>query len=47
MSPMAGQLVTETLEYDVRLGEVLDAASGPCTMVLGVHGLADDDARLQ
>ncbi|HTX12970.1 MAG TPA: hypothetical protein VME22_30410 [Solirubrobacteraceae bacterium] len=44
---MAGQLVTETLEYDVRLGEVLDAASGPCTMVLGVHGLADDDARLQ
>jgi enterochelin esterase-like enzyme len=31
----------------LRLGEVLDAASGPSTMIVGVHGLADDDARLQ
>ena len=74
MSPLAGQLVTETLEYDggrqvtvyvprdppegvvfagdggwhtSRLGEVLDAATGPSTMIVGVHGLADDDARLR
>jgi enterochelin esterase-like enzyme len=30
-----------------RLGEVLEAASAPSTMIVGVHGLADDDARLQ
>jgi enterochelin esterase-like enzyme len=74
MSPTAGQLVTETFEYDggrqvsvyvpptspesivfagdggwhiSRLGEVLEAASAPSTMIVGVHGLADDDARLQ
>lgn len=74
MSPIAGHLVTETLEYDggrqvtvyvprdppegvvfagdggwhtSRLGEVLDAATGPSTMIVGVHGLADDDARLR
>ena len=74
MSPTAGQLVTETLDYDggrqvtacvppdpaegvvfasdggwhtTRLGEVLDAASGPSTMIVGVHGLAEDNARLQ
>jgi len=33
--------------HTLRLGEVLDAASGPSTMIVGVHGLADDDARLQ
>ncbi len=74
MSPLAGQLVTETFEYDggrpvtiylppdppegvvfagdggwhtSRLGEVLEAANAPSTMIVGVHGLADDDARLQ
>jgi enterochelin esterase-like enzyme len=30
-----------------RLGEVLDAASRPSTMIVGVHGLAGDNARLQ
>ena len=30
-----------------RLGEVLEAASAPSTMITGVHGLADDDARLR
>jgi enterochelin esterase-like enzyme len=30
-----------------RLGEVLEAASAPSTMIVGVHGLADDNARLQ
>jgi enterochelin esterase-like enzyme len=30
-----------------RLGEVLEAADAPSTMVVGVHGLADDEARLQ
>jgi enterochelin esterase-like enzyme len=30
-----------------RLGEVLEAASAPSTMIVGVHGLADDDARLR
>lgn len=30
-----------------RLGEVLEAANAPSTMIVGVHGLADDDARLQ
>jgi len=74
MSPIAGQLVTETFGYDggrqvtvyvppdppegvvfagdggwhtSRLGEVLEAANAPSTMIVGVHGLADDDARLQ
>jgi enterochelin esterase-like enzyme len=73
MSPTAGQLVTETFDYDggrqvtvyvppaspesivfagdggwhiSRLGEVLEAANAPSTMIVGVHGLADDDARL-
>ena len=30
-----------------RLGEVLEAANVPSTMIVAVHGLADDDARLQ
>jgi enterochelin esterase-like enzyme len=30
-----------------RLGEVLEAANALSTMIVGVHGLADDDARLQ
>jgi enterochelin esterase-like enzyme len=30
-----------------RLGKVLEAADAPSTMIVGVHGLADDDARLQ
>jgi len=30
-----------------RLGEVLEAASAASTMIVGVHGLADDNARLQ
>jgi enterochelin esterase-like enzyme len=30
-----------------RLGEVLEAANAPSTMLVGVHGLADDNARLQ
>lgn len=79
MSPTAGQLVTETFNYDggrqvtvyvpsvpsksiesivfagdggwhiSRLSEVLEAANAPSlsTMIVGVHGLADDDARLQ
>jgi len=74
MSPIAGQLVTETLEYDggrsitvyippdpaeavvfaadgawhiSRLSEVIDGASGPSTMIVGVHGLPDDDGRLK
>ena len=73
MSPTAGQLVTETFDYDggrqvtvyvppappesivftgdggwhtSRLGEVLEAANAPSTMIVAVHGLADDDARL-
>jgi enterochelin esterase-like enzyme len=29
-----------------RLGEVLDAANATSTMIVGVHGLADDNARL-
>src|SRR6266849_5320693 len=29
------------------LVEVLEAANAPSTMIVGVHGLADDDARLQ
>jgi enterochelin esterase-like enzyme len=29
-----------------RLSEVLERASGPSTMIVGVHGLPDDDGRL-
>ena len=74
MSPAAGQLITETFNYDggrqvtvyvppvpsesivfagdggwhiSRLGAALEAANAPSTMIVGVHGLADDDARLQ
>jgi len=74
VSPTAGQLITETFNYDggrqvtvyvppapsesivfagdggwhiSRLGEVLEAANAPSTMIVGVHGLADDDARLK
>jgi enterochelin esterase-like enzyme len=74
MSPAAGQLITETFEYDggrqvtvyvppaspesvvfagdggwhvSRLAGVLEAASARSTMIVGVHGLADDDARLR
>ncbi len=73
MSPIAGELVTETLEYDggrqvtvydppgrveavvfaadgawhiTRLSEVLEGASAPSTMIVGVHGLPDDGGRL-
>ena len=31
----------------LRLAEVLEAALARSTMIVGVHGLADDDARLQ
>jgi pimeloyl-ACP methyl ester carboxylesterase len=74
MSPTAGQLVTETFNYDggrqvtvyvppappecivfaadggwhiSRLGEVIEAADALSTMVVGVHGPTDDDARLR
>lgn len=74
MSPVAGQLVTETLAYDggrqvtayapaeppaavvyvgdggwhtAALAEALEAAGAPCTMIVGVHGLPDDDGRLK
>jgi enterochelin esterase-like enzyme len=74
MSPMAGELVTEALDYDggrsitvyvppdppeavvfaadgawhiSRLSGVIDGVSGPSTMIVGVHGLPDDDGRLQ
>jgi enterochelin esterase-like enzyme len=30
-----------------RLAEVIDGASGPSTMIVGVHGLPDDDGRLK
>ena len=30
-----------------RLGEVVDGISRPSTMIIGVHGLADDDGRLK
>jgi enterochelin esterase-like enzyme len=70
---IAGELVTETLEYDggrqvtvyvppdpaeavvfaadggwhvSRLSEVLEGADAQPTMIVGVHGLADDDGRL-
>jgi enterochelin esterase-like enzyme len=73
MAPAAGELVTETLEYDgrrpvtvyvppdpaeavvfaadggwhvSRLGELLETASIPPTMIVGVHGRSDDDGRL-
>ena len=73
MSPVAGELVTEALEYDggrqvtvyvppdpaeavvfaadgawhiARLSEVLEGAGAPSTMIVGVHGLPDDDGRL-
>ena len=73
MSPIAGELVTEALDYDggrqvtvyvppgpaeavvfaadgawhiARLSEVLEGASAPSTMIVGVHGLPDDDGRL-
>ncbi|MGH9125429.1 MAG: alpha/beta hydrolase [Acidimicrobiales bacterium] len=74
MSPAAGQLITETFDYDggrqvtvylppdpadavvyaadggwhiSRLAEALDAAKARSTMVVGVHGLSDDDGRLK
>jgi enterochelin esterase-like enzyme len=73
MSPIAGELVTEALEYDggrqvtvyvppvppeavvfaddgawhiTRLSEVVEDASAQSTMIVGVHGLPDDDGRL-
>ena len=73
MSSVAGELVTEALEYDggrqvtvyvppdpaeavvfaadgawhiARLSEVLEGAGAPSTMIVGVHGLPDDDGRL-
>jgi enterochelin esterase-like enzyme len=73
MPSLAGELVTETLEYDggrqvtvyvppdpagavvfaadggwhiSRLSEVLEGANAQPTMIVGVHGLADDDGRL-
>ena len=71
--PAAGELVTETLDYDggrqvtvyvppdppqavvfagdgqgvPRWGGALEAASVPSTMIVGVHGLADETLRLQ
>ena len=74
MSLTAGQLVTETFNYDggrqvtvyvppsppesivfagdggwhiSRLGEALEAANVASTMIVGVHGLTDDEARLR
>jgi enterochelin esterase-like enzyme len=70
--PAAGELVTETLDYDggrpvtvyvppdapdavvfagdgqavPRWGETLEAAGVPSTMIVGVHGLADETLRL-
>jgi len=73
MSPIAGELVTEALEYDggrqvtvyvppdpadaivfaadgawhiERLSQALEGAGAPSTMIVGVHGLPDDDGRL-
>jgi enterochelin esterase-like enzyme len=73
MPSLAGELVTETLEYDggrqvtvyvppdpaeavvfaadggwhiSRLSEILEGANAQPTMIVGVHGLADDDGRL-
>ena len=71
--PAAGELVTETLDYDggrpvtvyvppdppravvfagdgqgvPRWGGTLEAAGVPSTMIVGVHGLADETLRLQ
>jgi pimeloyl-ACP methyl ester carboxylesterase len=71
--PIAGTLVTETLDYDggrqvtvyvppvppeaivfagdgqriARWGMSLEAADVPSTMIVGVHGLADETLRLQ
>ena len=72
MPPLAGELYTETLEYDggrqvtayvprdpveavvfaadggwhvSRLSEALEGANAQPTMVVGVHGLADDDGQ--
>ena len=74
MPPLAGELVTETFEYDggrqvtayvppkppeavvfagdggwhiSKLSEALERSSAPPTMIVGVHGLADDDGRLK
>jgi enterochelin esterase-like enzyme len=74
MPPIAGQLVTETFDYDggrpvtvyvppapaesivfagdggwhtARLAEALEAARVSSTIIVGVHGLADDNARLR
>lgn len=74
MSPTAGQLVTETFEYDdgrqvsvyvppertesvvfagdggwhtAHLSEMLEAGGRRSTMIVGAHGLADDDSRLK
>jgi enterochelin esterase-like enzyme len=74
MSPMAGQLVTATFDYDggrdvtayvpaaavesvvfagdggwhiSRLGAALEAAGARSTMIVGVHGLADNRERLR
>jgi pimeloyl-ACP methyl ester carboxylesterase len=74
MSSIAGELVTETFEYDggrevtvyvppkppeavvwaadggwhiSRLSEVIEGANAPPTMIVGVHGLPDDDRRLK
>jgi enterochelin esterase-like enzyme len=72
--PIAGELVTDTFDYDggrqvtvyippkppeavvfaadggwhiSRLCEVLEGASAPPTMIVGVHGMPDDDGRLK
>src|SRR5947209_6799485 len=71
--PIAGQLVTETLDFDggrqvtvyvplyppgavvfaadgqeiSQWGGLLEAAGVPSTMIVGVHGLADETLRLQ
>ena len=73
VDPIAGQLVTEILDYDggrqvtvyvppaqpeavvfagdgqgvSRWGGYLEAADVPATMIVGVHGLADENLRLQ
>jgi enterochelin esterase-like enzyme len=74
MSRIAGQLVTETFDFDggrqvtayvppdppvavvyagdggwhtAALAEAIETAGAPCTMIVGVHGLPDDDGRLK
>jgi enterochelin esterase-like enzyme len=74
MSPIAGQLITETFDYGggrqvtvyvppeptksvvfaadggwhlSRLAEMLEAAAIRSTMIVGAHGLADDESRLK